>query len=121
MKPLALTVLGMSLLAGALPAQAAAPPSRVQVVALEFQYRLSRLRLHPGPARIELVNLGEDEHDLALRRIGGTRTYTLGKVLPGGRSVLRTRLRAGRYHLWCSLADHAARGMRADLRVVPAR
>jgi hypothetical protein len=27
------------------------------------------------------------------------------------------RLPVGRYHIWCSLADHRARGMRARLRV----
>ena len=81
--------------AGAMPAQAAAPLSRVQVVALEFHYRLSRVRVPPGPVRIELANFGQDEHDLQLRRVGSTRVYRLS----------------------CSLADHAARGMRAQLRV----
>ena len=56
---------------GAMPAQAAAPLARVQVVADEFHYRLSRIHVPAGPVRIELANFGEDEHDLRLRRIGG--------------------------------------------------
>ena len=103
--------------AGAMPAQAAAPLSRVQVVALEFHYRLSRVRVPPGPVRIELANFGQDEHDLQLRRVGSTRVYRLPKALPGHRQILTLRLKPGLYRLSCSLADHAARGMRAQLRV----
>ena len=44
------------------------------MTALEFEYRLSRLSVRQGPALIELVNYGEDEHDLLLKRVGGTRT-----------------------------------------------
>jgi hypothetical protein len=105
--------------AGAMPAQAAAPLSRVQVVALEFHYRLSRVRVPAGPVRIELANFGQDEHDLRLRRIGGTRVYHLPPALPGQRQTLNARLVPGLYRLKCTLADHAARGMRAELRVKP--
>jgi hypothetical protein len=103
--------------AAVVPAQAAAPLSRVQVVALEFHYRLSRVRIPAGPARIELVNFGQDEHDLRLRRVGGTAVYQLPKVLPGERRILTVRLKPGLYRLSCTVADHAARGMRAQLRV----
>ena len=103
--------------AGTLPAQAAAPLSRVQVVALEFHYRLSRVRVPAGPVRIELANFGQDEHDLTLQRVGGTKLYRLPKALPGQRQILNLRLKPGVYKLSCSLADHAALGMRATLRV----
>jgi hypothetical protein len=113
-----LTVVGAALVA-AMPATAAAP-GRIQVVAREFEYRLSRPQLRAGRwSIIELVNLGEDEHDLRLRRIGGTKTYAIPKLLPGKRGVLGAKLRVGRYRMWCSLGDHAARGMRAQLRVLP--
>ena len=105
--------------AGSLPAQAAAPLARVQVVAVEFHYRLSRVRIPAGPARIELVNFGQDEHDLRLQRVGGTAVYQLPKTLPGERRILTLRLKPGLYRLSCSMADHADRGMRANLRVVP--
>jgi hypothetical protein len=105
--------------AGAMPAQAAAPLSRVQVVALEFHYRLSRVRVPAGPVRIELANFGQDEHDLRLRRIGGMRVYHLPSALPGQRRTLNARLVPGLYRLKCTLADRAARGVRAELRVKP--
>jgi hypothetical protein len=117
MKGLAVVVAGLAF-AGAMPAQAAAPLSRVQVVALEFHYRLSRVRVPAGPVRIELANFGQDEHDLRLRRVGGSRVYHLPSSLPGERQILNARLRPGLYRLKCTLADHAARGMHAKLRVV---
>lgn len=93
------------------------PPARAQVSASEFRLTLSRSAIRRGPAIIELVNYGEDDHDLALRRAGGTRTYRIQLVHPGTRGELDTRLRAGRYAVWCTLADHRARGMRASLLV----
>jgi hypothetical protein len=93
-------------------------PARVQVSASEFQLVLSRASIKAGPAIVELVNRGEDEHDLALRRIGpGATTRRLKVVGPGGVAELSARLRAGRFVLWCTLADHRARGMRATLIV----
>jgi hypothetical protein len=103
--------------AAAAPILGARGPQRVQVTALEFEYRLSRLSLRQGPALIELVNYGEDEHDLVLRRVGGTKTWKLRKLLPGARATLSVRLRPGTYRLWCEVADHRVRGMRATLRV----
>jgi hypothetical protein len=116
---LALAAVAVAALAGAMPATAAAP-GRLQVTALEFEYRLSRPQLRSGRwSIIELANLGEDEHDLRMKRIGGTRTYGIKTVLPGQRRYLAAKLRVGRYNLWCSIADHRARGMRAQLRVLP--
>ena len=116
MRRLPLLLAGFAV-AGAMPAQAAAPLSRVQVVALEFHYRLSRVRVPAGAVRIELANFSQDEHDLTLQRVGGSTVYQLPKALPGQRQVLNLRLKPGLYRLWCSLADHASLGMHAQLRV----
>ena len=90
-------------------------PARVQVGADEFGYSLSRHSIKAGPAIVQLVNYGEDEHDLRLRRTNGARTYQIGKVLPGRVGELETRFLPGRYTLWCSLAGHRTRGMSATL------
>ena len=64
--------------AGARPVIAAPPPpARVQVVAQEFRYALSRQTIKAGWAIIELRNMGQDAHDLVLRRVDGTRVYAL--------------------------------------------
>ncbi|HEV2712740.1 MAG TPA: hypothetical protein VGU26_06570 [Gaiellaceae bacterium] len=118
MKAVALVLLTAAAVgAAAAPLRGAAGPARVQVTALEFEYRLSRLSIRQGQALIELVNYGEDEHDLTLRRVGGTKVWTIRNLLPGSRATLSVRLRPGRYRLWCAVADHAGRGMRATLRV----
>ena len=99
---------------------AAAPPkspARVQAVADEFTLTLSREKIRRGDAIVELANFGEDDHDLALRRIGGTRTFRVGVVHPGDVAQLDRRLLAGRYRLWCTLGEHQVRGMRATLIV----
>ena len=110
-----LLVLGVS--AGPASATAPAAPARAQVSAGEFRLTLSRVAIHRGQAIIELVNYGEDDHDLALRRLGGTRTYRIALVHPGKTGELDARLRAGRYAVWCTLGDHRARGMRTTLLV----
>jgi plastocyanin len=94
-----------------------AAPARLQVGADEFSYSLSRQTIKAGPAIVQLVNYGEDAHDLRLRRSGGTRTYRIGKVRPGGLGELEARFLPGRFTLWCSLADHRKRGMSATLVV----
>ena len=105
--------------AGALPAQAAAPLGRVQVVAVEFHYRLSRVRVPAGPVRIELANFGQDEHNLVLRRVGTTKPYAVPSASPGQRRDVTLRLKPGLYILKCTMADHALLGMKARLRVRP--
>ena len=113
-------LLGCVLAVSAVTSAAASPrsPARAQVSADEFTLALSRSSIHHGSAIIELVNFGEDDHDLALRRVGGTRTYRIGVVHPGTTGELDARLRPGRFTLWCTLAGHRGRGMRATLRVV---
>jgi hypothetical protein len=105
------------MIATALALVALAAPARLQVGADEFRYTLSRPSIKAGPAIVELVNYGEDEHDLRLRRVGGTRTYVVGTARSGGRVALEARFLPGRFTHWCSLADHRRRGMTATLLV----
>jgi plastocyanin len=96
----------------------AAAPARLLVGAKEFRFTLSRTSIKAGPAIIQLQNFGEDDHNLNLQRIGGKRVYKIATVSPGADvGELDARLAPGKYKLWCSLADHAARGMRATLIV----
>ena len=96
-------------------------PARLQVTATEFRLALSRTSLRAGAAIIQLYNLGEDDHDLALRRIGsGAVTRRIATTGPGMTRDVEVRLRPGSYRLWCTLLDHRARGMRATLAVKPA-
>jgi len=103
----------------ALPAHAAAPLGRVQVVAVEFHYRLSRVTVPAGQVRIELANFGQDEHNLTLRKVGTTKVYSVPRARPGWRETATLRLKPGLYVLKCTMADHALLGMKARLRVRP--
>ena len=100
------------------PAHAAAFPTRLQVSAVEFRLTLSRVRVPRGRVRVELVNFGEDPHDLKIRRVGSTRVRTIPETAPGERTARTFRLGRGRYRVWCAIADHREAGMRATLRVV---
>jgi len=94
------------------------PPARVQVVAQEFRYSLSRRKVKAGKVIVELVNRGQDTHDLDLKRVGGTHVVHFPNVQPGQHVDRQLKLRPGTYVLWCAIADHKERGMRATLRVV---
>jgi plastocyanin len=94
-----------------------AAPARMQVVAREFSFSLSRTRLPAGQAVIELANFGQDPHDLRLQRLGARHIAGTPVVGPGSRAELAAKLLPGRYSLWCSVANHRARGMRATLVV----
>jgi hypothetical protein len=97
-------------------------PARLMVSAREFSLVLSRQSVTAGPAVIELLNRGEDPHDLRLRRmvrpgVSVRRTFSIPETRSGGLAELEVRLPTGRYRLWCSLPGHRALGMRATLRV----
>ena len=94
------------------------PPARVQVVAQEYSYSLSRSTVKAGRVIVELVNRGQDTHDLELERVGSTHVFHFPKVEPGHYVDRELRLRPGTYRLWCGISDHKARGMYAILRVV---
>ena len=93
------------------------PPARVQVVAQEFRFSLSRTAIKRGRAVIELRNLGQDAHDLRLRRIGGTRVYVWPVAQPGQTIDKELKLLPGTYRLTCGVANHAQLGMVATLHV----
>src|SRR4051794_15206516 len=97
----------------------ARPAARLFVNAKEFSLILSRQTLKPGAARIQLYNGGEDAHNLKLKRVGGTKTFSIAETTPGKLTELKAQLRRGTWKLWCSLPGHAKAGMRATLVVRP--
>jgi len=113
--------LAVAVLVSSVPlVHASAPaPARVQVVAREFSFALSRVHVHAGTAEIELDNFGQDLHDLRVQRIGARHIAGLGVVAPGARADLTVKLTPGRYSFWCSIANHRKLGMHAELVVTP--
>jgi plastocyanin len=97
------------------------PPARVQVVAQEFHYRLSRTKVRAGRVIVELVNDGQDTHDLDLQRMGSTHIIRFPTVQPGHFVDREVKLVPGSYMLWCTIANHRMLGMHGMLRVVRAK
>jgi hypothetical protein len=118
-----LALCGASAAVGAFPPASGRAPARLLVAGVEYRLTLSRQTIRSGPALIQFLNRGEDPHDLRLRRIGRTTGYAAAapETGPGDLVQLEARLAPGRYRMWCSLADHRRRGMRAVLTVTRRR
>ena len=72
---------------------------------------------HLAAGRIDFVatNVGEDDHDLSVRR--GTNVFGRLPLAPGESDTLTLDLAAGSYTLFCSLPGHEEAGMRANISV----
>lgn len=109
----------LALALAASPASSASPdPERLLVTADEWSLVLSKRKLKPGNAIVELYNRGEDAHDVRIKRGGRSRYAPIPETGSEQSNRIETRFKAGkRYVLWCSLADHRELGMEAELRV----
>ena len=93
-------------------------PRYVSATTTEWDIVLSRQLVAAGTVRIELRNMGEDPHDLVVvPEAGGEAVHHFAEHDPDTWSDAPVELPAGRYRLFCSLLDHAERGMQATLRV----
>ncbi len=99
------------------PIVAPAPPARVLTFADEFRFTASRRTIPAGPLLMQVKNIGEDDHDLRVLGPGGALRAATGVIGPGDLGRIRVRLPRGRYTYFCSVADHAARGMTGTLVV----
>jgi plastocyanin len=100
------------------PVRIARAPTAVGIGEREYAIAVYRPRVAPGALKLAIRNLGEDVHDLVVRRAGRRVGGLATVVKPGATATLRLTLRrTGRYQLVCTVADHEARGMRATLRV----
>lgn len=88
------------------------------MLAREFAFSFSRPRVAAGPVTIELVNVGEDPHDLVLAREGDSQEVArFDELAPAAIASQTVTLDAGRYRLYCALPGHEPAGMRATLLV----
>jgi hypothetical protein len=97
---------------------AAAAGSHVQVIQVEYRLILSRGTVKAGPVSLEAIDRGMDPHDLRLRPGSWGGDIRTPQLTPQQRWDGVVRLKPGIYQLWCSLPEHAKRGMHATLRVV---
>ena len=95
-----------------------ATPARLQVTAREFSLTLSRATVPAGPLVIELVNLGQDAHNVHIRSsAGGPDVAALPTVQAGLHYDQQVTLAPGTYTVYCSMPGHEQMGMAAALTV----
>ena len=117
MRRLAVTVLGVALLAAAASPAVARAPVSIGIAQHEYKISTYRKAVKPGPVKLNITNYGEDTHNLVVK---GPRGFVVNgpDVEPGERAALPLRLRrTGTYLLLCTRANHLSLGMRAKLAV----
>lgn len=109
----------MTALLAALLLAASVPTTSVGLGMREYRFSVYRADVHAGRVVFNMTNFGEDAHNLRLTGPGGYRSAVSPDVAAGGRARFTVNLRrAGTYRLVCLKPGHAAKGMKATLRVV---
>ena len=97
--------------APALGSRTHATATAVTVTATEFHFKLSKMSVTHGSVTFTVVNNGKLAHDF---KIGGKKTAL---VKPGKSAKLTVTLKAGKAAYLCTVAGHAAAGMKGTLLV----
>ena len=84
---------------------------------MEYSFTLSRTRVPAGKVILELVNHGQDEHNLNAALAEQAPAGSLPDTSAGAVRDQTVELRPGSYTLFCSLSGHASKGMKATLVV----
>jgi hypothetical protein len=98
---------------------ATGPATPVGLGMREYRFSVYRSSVHAGRVTFNMTNFGEDAHNLRVTGPAGYRSAVSRDVTPfGGHLRFRVNLRrAGTYRLVCLKPGHAAKGMKATLKV----
>lgn len=107
--------------AGPAPLPAPEPEANaISVTAREgpYSYVPSRSTVRSGRLTVQLNNQGADPHDMAIQPVGGEGEAIELPVTPGLSQTTETvELQPGRYRMWCTLYNHAEKGMETTITV----
>lgn len=109
-----IAILAVFLVASA-PAAAATSSTKattVTVTMTEFKFAFSKASVKKGKVTFKLVNKGTLPHDL---KIAGKKSALIAPGKTGTLTVTFTK--AGKYAYLCTVAGHAAAGMKGKLKV----
>jgi hypothetical protein len=107
----------MSVAVLAVPAFGGSTPTTAVGVELDEGALIAgRLSAPRGAIRFNVRNIGQDDHDLVVRRRGVVYGST-GRIPSRGKATLTVRLKPGVYGVLCSLPGHRQAGMFVKLRV----
>ena len=104
------TAVGLTFASVAL-SQSHATASTVTVTAKEFKFVLSAKSVPHGAVTFKVVNKGKLSHDF---KISGKKTPL---IKPGKSALLKVTLSKGSKPYLCTVAGHAAAGMKGTLKV----
>lgn len=84
----------------------------------DYHIRLPAKAIDPGPLRLEVHNVGADQHDLRIDT-DGQKVATTRRLTQGEDATLAVDIPsdADEVTLWCTVAGHRNQGMRATLSV----
>lgn len=95
-----------------------AEANRLAVKSHEYYYVLSRPKVQAGELTVELNNQGEDPHNLNIQREGDAgEPLQISETGSLQHTTATFDLSPGTYRLWCSLPEHAEKGMQTTLIV----
>ncbi len=106
-----LVIVVTSLLLVPVAAPATTAPKPVTVTMKEFKFVFSSKSVTGGPVAFKLVNKGALPHDL---KIGGK---TSALIKAGKSGTFKVTLKKGKLAFVCTVAGHAAAGMKGTLTV----
>jgi uncharacterized cupredoxin-like copper-binding protein len=111
--------LGLAVLGAAtagVVAHATGSAKTITVTEREYRIALSATSAPSGPVKLVVKNTGKMPHALAVKG-PGLATKKTALIKPGRSATLTVTLGAGKFSLWCPVPGHAAKGMKASLRV----
>jgi hypothetical protein len=88
----------------------------VGVTEREWSVLLGRVSAPHGRITFYIRNIGQDDHDIRIRRNRTLITHT-GRIASGGQLTLTVRLKPGTYSIYCDIPGHRLAGMLAKLKV----
>lgn len=85
-------------------------------------YTLSRQTVRAGQLTVQLLNKGEDPHDMEMERLNEAgepvgEAVSIPVTAPGEGKTVSVNVEPGRYRMWCNLFHHAEEGMEATITV----
>jgi plastocyanin len=88
-----------------------------------YGYAPSRKTVKSGDLTVQLINVGEDEHNMDMEKVGpsnspeGPIVVVVSAASKGASTPTTVDVEPGTYRMWCTLPGHAAKGMETTITV----